>query len=231
MQGTASRLVLLYRPAGCDTFGEWVRQNPVSAKLFRRLVMLEAGSVSRKLRLKFLDPSMQIFGLGDPRRQAEHPLIARTFYSRPSCCKRTGFGQELQDHFSIESVLTVVWMRFFAATAWLFRLSIAAVEKTHARHNRLADPQMPWHVFAAAAVNAERREQLLERQRSHTNVTTWAVPPQEPAKEEEKGQKAKRTKKEGVKRAQRPVDVFRIDWIQQQKSIQPDSTGHASKWV
>ncbi|CAE7364228.1 unnamed protein product, partial [Symbiodinium necroappetens] len=115
---------------------------------------------------------------------------------------------------------------FFLLHALILKLTVAAVERRHATHKSLADPQSPWYCFCAHSLLAEARHQgqaidRLEQERAARSFQQ-AV---EQGTAAAKAKPGKRSVSAGAvdssrpKRAksQSPLEIFRSDWLRQEK--------------
>ena len=67
LRGTCSRLILVWRSAGCTNFQERVDNFPELAQTLRRSVMAAAASVLRRHHMYLSSWPWKLFVLGDPR--------------------------------------------------------------------------------------------------------------------------------------------------------------------
>lgn len=137
----------------------------------------------------------------------------------PSCCLPPGIAQEARQRApTLDHLLGEEFSAFCFGVAVPLSLSIAYIEKRHARHRRLSGPQMPWHVFSAVSLNTELREQSMARLACRTNLLE-----QPGASCQNRGGHAR-----GILRAQTPLELFKWDRLQMLRST-GESRNPASK--
>ena len=216
LAGSGSRLTLIWVRAGCASFSAWVRAFPVMASTLRRLLLCCAAWLERRVAAN-LRKHWAIFGLGDHRRRAEHDRLINDFFSEPACCKAPGFMRDLRRLHSVADLSRPHWQHFFHGTALSIKMSIASVEKNHARDRRITHAAMPWRLFAAGALNAEVREQWLARQRGrHMQLQPRAAVQQQLERQEvSQGEQMQPT----WLRGQSAEQLFRADWLRTQRGL------------
>ena len=86
LQGTASRLRLIWGLSGTATVEEWVDAHPEEAATVRSLVLLAVSWVERRFYFRFHEHRWQLLGLGDLRRDdQDRAAVAQGFLSQRRC--------------------------------------------------------------------------------------------------------------------------------------------------
>ena len=126
-------------------------------------------------------------------------------------------AKQIRDVVTAADLRTSLWKRALFAAAIVIRLTVAYVERRHARHRRTSHDQMPWHAFAAGSVNHEFREQLASRQAlmqrlqqrqqeqdGPLDVPALAAAAAPPVPRQRRGQSA--------------LQIFRAEWLQTERA-------------
>ena len=124
--------------------------------LLRRAVLHCVAWIERRLLMPYFDSrdAWQLFGLGDIRRPADYEGIISNFMVRQPCCCKGGMAKQIREAgVTREELQSLTWRQALYAGALVTRLTVAYVERRHARHRRTSHTQMPWHTFAAASIN------------------------------------------------------------------------------
>ena len=106
------------------------------------------------------------------RAAAERLEFCRTLCQMDSCCLRPGFWKRLASKLRamelpmLEMCNTLLsWGCCFVHDAWMLKLSIADVERCHAKNGRRTHPQSLFDLLCARFVNGELRNRLDARLR------------------------------------------------------------------
>ena len=162
-----SHLGLLWQRVGCSSYEQWLEQFPMQVAYARRCICIAIGLVEKRFVRKFMRPPWIYFGLGDCRRhEGDYADIADQIRETRSCCQPYGMARDLHEMRLSQELLTSWRFRrvlFFGAYGLM--LSMALIERLHARSRRSSNPQTPWSNFAANFVNAEHKEQRGNRDR------------------------------------------------------------------
>ena len=118
LEGTGSRLRLLWQLSGCGSLQQWIAERPDEALELRSQVLLAAMNVERRYLATLDNYPFKLLALADPRR-ADHDEILDAFYAKPSCCWKAGFARELRSTFEKDEFLqqlpTLRWLFLMAA--------------------------------------------------------------------------------------------------------------------
>ena len=149
---------------GYASVEEWFDACPSDAKLLRRALLLANGWIERRLAAPMETMDVQLLSLGDRRRRSEHAGLKRKFMSFRPCCLKPGAARELRKQEGIEhKLLDPVFQLGLEETAYVTWVSIADLERRHARNRHVANPHMPWELFAAVSTHQEARLQVQDR--------------------------------------------------------------------
>ena len=140
-------------------------------RFMRRALHAATGAVFRR-HVRYFH-QFRFFCIGDVRRAAAERLeFCRTLCQMDSCCLRPGFWKRLASKLRamelpmLEMCNTLLsWGCCFVNVAWMLKLSIADVERCHAKNGRRTHPQSLFDLLCARIVNGELRNRLDARLR------------------------------------------------------------------
>ena len=101
--GNVSRTRLVWQLSGCASFEDWLQGRPEEARFFRARVLLVAQLVQRRYNRTLNTPALQLFSLSDVRR-TDHQETIQTFMSKKPCCYVPGFGREIRQVASAQTL-------------------------------------------------------------------------------------------------------------------------------
>ena len=163
LDGRTSRLVLLWRLAGCGSLNEWYAHRPLDVRMFRRVCLLASGWIYRRHECKWNQCPWLLVGVADKRRSmADRRKIIRTFERTRICCLRPGMSRSLRsrEDWSEDLMLSDVWLTVLYFFALLVTMVVADVEWRHQRNR--ADSHMFGQTciaqFSAKYVGREGRD-------------------------------------------------------------------------
>jgi hypothetical protein len=164
LEGTCPRFRLVWQLTGCSSFQQWVEQHPAEAKIARSQILMVTLLLRRRHNNTLNRWPWKLFSVADARRDDQNDTII-DFYSRPPCCREPGFAREMRESVTEGDFRRDLsrWRWVFLMTAFVMKCTVAAVERRHAVHGRLANPNKPWHMFCADSVLAEARHQTQAR--------------------------------------------------------------------
>jgi len=212
-----NRLILVLAPEGHANLQPWQVAQPQQALLIRRLILHAASWVDRRLVQPLRDcrNGWSVFAIGDHRREAAHLDIATTFLAQKECCLVPGLPRELlRRGLTPATLVSAEWKLAFLSTALLTRLTVAYVERRHARHRRSAHQQMPWSSFAAVSVNQEFREQLIAKKQIEACTDRRVLDDQPPRPAPPPPVPLKQVRARG----QTPILIFRKKWLDAERA-------------
>ena len=186
LDGKSSRLVLLWRLAGCGSLSEWYAQRPLDVRRFRRLCLLVSGWIYRRHECKWNQFPWLLVGVADKRRSmADRRKIIRTFDRTRVCCLRPGMSRSLRsrEDWSEDLLLTVDWLTVLFFFALLVTMVVADVEWRHHRNRARSNPFGKTCIaqFYAAYVGGEARDlhaaQIKRNGMNQARIAALAAPP------------------------------------------------------
>eukprot|EP00972_Heterocapsa_arctica_P005766 852006-Heterocapsa_arctica.AAC.1 len=113
--------------------------------MLRRAILAAAGAVYRR-HVVYLR-RWRFWAIADPRLCNETRVgLARELLNMPSCCLRPGMYEQLVERAKQVAEadrpgLLLQWSPAMLAAAWQMRLSIADIERCHAKNRRRTHPQ------------------------------------------------------------------------------------------
>ncbi|CAK0896531.1 unnamed protein product [Prorocentrum cordatum] len=140
LSGNVSRLILVWRTAGCETFQMWCRQCKGQVRRLRRCCLLTACWLYRRHLLKYDRYPWLLATLADTRRpEAEREAVASRFLNTQSCCLREGMARKLKAHLeqgsaTARDMLQGTWMHIWFYFAVLVTMQVADIEWRHGRN-------------------------------------------------------------------------------------------------
>ena len=168
LAGRSNRLILVWRFFGCNSLDEFLRTYPSQALMLRRSALLAAGGVYRRYQ-RYL-ARWSHFGVADSRRpRGERAALCEQLLSCSPCCLRPESHRRLKLRLQaelpgahadmlparIEKFLS--WQPMLLHVAWVIKLSIAEVEREHAKNKRRTHPQGMVSLMAAESVLGQLR--------------------------------------------------------------------------
>ena len=186
LTGVSGRLRLVWQfVRGYASVEEWFDACPSDAKLLRRVLLLAEGWIERRLVATMETMDVQLFMLGDRRRRGEHAGLKRKFMSFRPCCLKPGAARELRKQEGIEQKLDDPVLQLgLEEAAYVTWVSIVDLERRHARHRHIANPDMPWELFAAFSTHQEAKLQMAARHASAVaELPSLPQPPPPPVAE------------------------------------------------
>lgn len=151
LAGSVGRLRLIWMLRGHNSMTEWGQENPTEARLVRRVIFHLSSWVWRRLHKVLEGLQFKLLSLADAGAAASHECTIAEFDQTSACCMQVGFVRGLKQRGLAGQQLMGLAPAFWCSAASI-RCSIAAVERTHARHRRFCRKDMPWHQFAAISV-------------------------------------------------------------------------------
>ena len=120
---------------------QWFREAEQNALLFRMSVLVCIGCVTSMMSYETMEPWLLLAFGGDRRPNANHKLSAAEFCKKSSCCVKPGVAKVMHEAVGDhpEFVLPAVYQKSALHTAWALAISLAPVERCHARNQRRAD--------------------------------------------------------------------------------------------
>ena len=161
MDGTWSRLRLIYQGAGCDSFGSWIKDHPVQAASFRRIAQVADGWIFRKFGRPFQCWPWRLAIVGDMRVQHAVRLeVARDFMGPCETCLDPFFGRRLRNKFKPrpepeDFCNDRFFQTFLLMWARSVMLSIMLIENLHAANKRTMVPGSSLYTFVSKFIVAE----------------------------------------------------------------------------
>ena len=234
LRGRGSRLVLLFRAAGCSSFNDWLAGFSDDVMQFRMAISVASSWVFRR-HLKDVETApWSLMAVADGRLPLNQRLqVAESFCRLPPCCCRPGFARRLRTlNIAPQALLTSAWQKTFLEVARTVRFGVASIEWRHAWNRRYAGPSTAWHHFVASYCNREgmylkrareQRAALAQRSLSLANADVDAELPGP--------QEAPLAESFGFTHARSALGLFRIDWYTQRKALGQSQKWHASLWA
>ncbi|CAE7670376.1 unnamed protein product [Symbiodinium sp. CCMP2592] len=160
LEGTGTRLRLLWQLSGCESLQQWMTEHPHEAREVRSQILLAAMNLERRFLATLDKYPFKLFALADPRR-TDHDEIVEAFYARPACCWKAGLARELRSSLDkgafLQGLPTLRWL--FLMAAFSVKITVAPVERRHATHKQYANRGMPFPLFSAGSILVECRFQ------------------------------------------------------------------------
>ena len=105
LDGSPTRLMMLWRPSGCTSLQEWIESRPQQVRLLRRLTLLVSSALYRRFVHTVIDRfPFKLVCLADSRVSREKQRdISIEFFGKTSCCLEAGFAQKLRGPFGLNS--------------------------------------------------------------------------------------------------------------------------------
>ena len=224
LDGSGSRLRLVWQQGGHESFAQWVETSPLEAKMVRNHILLMASNVHRRY-LATLDRwPFRLYGLCDARRSDHQQLLTQFFQKKP-CCLPAGFARECRSCFAKEEFVSDLprlrWMLLMSA--FISKLTVAGVERRHAVHKAQADRNMPFGMFAAGSILTESRHQASSTQRMRDERAqrqlqdsgAAAAPPQ--PRRGARGRMAVPGNR--LRKAQTALEIYKSDWLRRERAL------------
>ena len=226
VDGSSSRLVLLWRYAGASSLSDWYDRFPEQALSLRRLsTSTSAWMHERHHRPYALNLPRRAGKLGDHRLPHHERLAEATrFKGKRLCCVPYGLAQTLHQHrVDAATLATPLYCRLFFRMWSMLRGTIADVECRHARNQRFCPDGQSWRQFCSKYIN--RESQALAKaaaapQRRRPPLALAAppgppAPPCPPAPQSSQPRKRKVRESREYLRMRTPFDLFRDDFMAQ----------------
>ena len=137
LSGMSSRLVLVWRMAGCDSLASWYSDRPAEVRALRRVCLLVSCGVHRRHHCQWdIDP-FRLVGVADTRRNmSERIQIAKDYFAKPMCCLRPGMAHDLRLRAGMcaNALLSALWCNICFCFAVLVSMVVVDIEWRHGRN-------------------------------------------------------------------------------------------------
>ena len=218
LAGRTSRLILLYKTGGYDTFEAWCRGRPQLLAMFRIGIVTASTWIFRRFGIKSWP--WRLAQVVDPRLSIEERQeIADEFMRFPPY-------ERLDNYFSLRlrrllaerperNLLSPFWQSVMLLWAWSVLFSIAVVEFLHGRNRNRSRRDTCWTTFVANYLLQESKIQF------DTLSEAQPLPPEAAA-----GDKCQVVKKEKRTRKKTGLDIFSSEYGELQRAL-----GRSFNWV